>query len=278
MAKLVNIQTQGLPLKTLELGALQLRKFFNEERLNELVSSLKEKGILQPILVRTLSEKDGKKYEVIIGARRLKAAQIAGFKEIPAYVIEKISDPEALEMALTENLQREDLTPFEEAWGILRLMKEYQYSIKDITKKLNKSDSFVRSRLTLLRLPETVQKYVSNGKLTMETALPLAKLDSPEKQIEMTERIVSETLTGDEAKEMVKAALSKQRRRKKELAPQRVATEWKEVESQSEKLIMLLENLDIHKISFPTRENIKAVLSKLRKVVTKVLQEIEHAD
>ena len=279
MAKLVNIQTQGLPLKTLELGAIQLRKFFDEEKLNELASSLKEKGALQPILVRPLSEKDGKKYEVIMGARRLKAAQIAGFRDIPAYVIKKISDPEALEMALTENLQREDLTPFEEAWAILRLIKEHGYSEKDVCRRLNKSDSFVRKRLTLLRLPEPVQKYISDGKLALESVSHLAKLPSPEKQIEMAGEIVASTLSVEETKEMIVEEI-KQIGRKK---TKRVKVRSKEVTDTKvvlaiKRLEYLLEDLDLRKLSLSKRENIKVDLKRLKKQLERIIEEIEIMD
>ena len=139
----------------------QPRKEFNQEALDALVCSIKEKGVLQPLLVR----KHGDKYEIIAGERRWRASKIANIKEVP--VIEKdLSNQEVLEVALIENLLREDLSIIEEAEGYSRLITEFSHTHEALSQIIGKSRSYITNTLRLLTLPITVQEYVKNGSLS----------------------------------------------------------------------------------------------------------------
>lgn len=139
----------------------QPRTVFDEEALQSLSESIKEKGVLQPLLLR----KKGDKYEIIAGERRWRAAIMAGLTTVPA-LIKKLTDEEVLEIALIENLQRENLSPIEEGEGFNRLLKEYEYTQEVLAKVIGKSRSYVTNTLRLLTLPEDVQEMIKAGKLT----------------------------------------------------------------------------------------------------------------
>lgn len=139
----------------------QPRTVFDEEALQSLSESIKEKGVLQPLLLR----KKGDKYEIIAGERRWRAAIMAGLTTVPA-LIKKLTDEEVLEIALIENLQRENLSPIEEGEGFNRLLKEYEYTQEVLAKVIGKSRSYVANTLRLLTLPEDVQEMIKAGKLT----------------------------------------------------------------------------------------------------------------
>lgn len=139
----------------------QPRKQFDENELNELADSIKQNGILQPLLVR----KVGNYYEIVAGERRYQASKIAGLKEVPV-VIREISDEDVFKLALIENLQRSDLTPIEEARGYKQLIKEKDLTQEELSKILSKSRSAITNTLRLLDLPEEVQDLVAGGFLT----------------------------------------------------------------------------------------------------------------
>lgn len=269
MARLNNRRIIELSLKDLEIGGAQPRKFFNEKTLRELASSLKEIGSLQPIIARP----KGKKYEVIIGARRLKAAQMAGFDKISTYIVRGIDDSKALEIALTENIQREDLTPFEEAWAILKLMKKHDFGTKDLCRKLGKSENFVRSRLLLLQLPASIQKYVAEGEIGIETAASLTRLSSSAEQIKIAEEIIVDSLPTRQVKQLIlerieKNAKEQQKKIKKE-------TPFQQVERQVRILRRLLSRLECADLSPIEKKDIRFVLVSLKEVIDKTIMEID---
>lgn len=170
------IKTEGskIPIEYLEPNRNQPRKTFDEDSINELAQSIREKGILFPILVKPLEEK---KYQIIAGERRWRAAQKANLHEIPV-VIKDLEENEVLEIALIENIQREDLTAIEEASGLNRLLVEHNYTQKDLSKIIGKSRSNIANTLRLLSLPHKVQDFVQRKILTAGHARTLVGLEN----------------------------------------------------------------------------------------------------
>ena len=154
----------------------QPRKFFDEENMNELSSSIKERGIIQPIIVR-ISEEDKSKYEIIAGERRWMAAQKAGLHEVPV-VITEADDLKSLEFAIVENVQRNDLNAIEEAQGYQRLINEFSYNQEKVSKFIGKSRSHITNCLRLLTLPEEVLKLIENKKISPGHAKILVGLNN----------------------------------------------------------------------------------------------------
>ena len=183
-----------LPLNKIERCSFQPRTEFNQEALKELSESIKEKGVLQPIIVRKKNEM----YEIIAGERRYQAAKLAGLETIPA-IIKDLNDGEVLEIALIENIQRENLSAIEEAKGLLKLMEEYRYKQDELGKLIGKSRSYIANTLRLLNLPETVQKLVLDGKLSAGHARSLVGLENAE---ELAQVIVENDLSVREAEKI----------------------------------------------------------------------------
>tara|TARA_B000000532_G_scaffold31579_1_gene21644 strand:- start:89 stop:931 length:843 start_codon:yes stop_codon:yes gene_type:complete len=154
----------------------QPRKIFNETNLEELTNSIKERGIIQPIIVRN-SNDDKSKYEIIAGERRWLAAQRAGFHEVPV-VITEADDLKSLEFAIVENVQRNDLNPLEEALGYKRLIDEFSYDQEKVAKFIGKSRSYIANALRILTLPDDVIKLIETQKLTTGHAKILVGLDN----------------------------------------------------------------------------------------------------
>jgi ParB family chromosome partitioning protein len=153
-----------LPIGSLQPSARNPRRDFSDSELDELVASLRERGIIQPIITRPLRGV-ADAYEIIAGERRWRAAQRAGLHEVPVVIIEA-TDAEALQLAIIENVQRADLNPLEEAQGYRALMDEFGNSSDEIAKVIGKSRSHVANMMRLLKLPDTVKAHIYNGKLT----------------------------------------------------------------------------------------------------------------
>lgn len=156
--------TRMLALDQIIPSPFQARKHFAEGELNELVASIRQRGVLQPILVRR-SRSGNNQYELIAGERRWRASGTAGLKEIPA-IIKDLSDAEALEIGLIENLIRQDLNSIEEAEGFARLLNEFKYTQEQLAQSLNKSRSHIANSLRLLALPDRVRQHLVEGRLT----------------------------------------------------------------------------------------------------------------
>ena len=171
-------QVLHLDVESLEAGAFQPRRTFEEDALIELVSSIREKGVLQPLLVRKHPQKENM-YEIVAGERRYRAAKIAGLKEVPV-IVKDFDDRTTLEVALIENLQRENLNPLEEAEGYKRLLDEFQYTQEELSKVVGKSRSFVANQMRLLDLPDTLKKMVEARQLTAGHARALLNAKNPE--------------------------------------------------------------------------------------------------
>lgn len=184
-----------LPLNKLVAGQFQPRQTFDDEAINALTQSVKEKGVLQPILVR----KKGDMYEIIAGERRFRAAQNAGLTEVP--VIEKnLADNEVLEVALVENIVRQNLTALEEAAGFDKLIKDFMYTQEKLSTVIGKSRSYIANTLRLLALPEGVKVLLNNGKLSAGHARALIGLEGAE---ELAQKIVAEGLNVRQVEELV---------------------------------------------------------------------------
>lgn len=179
-----------LPIAQIAPNKDQPRKLFNQEELAELSDSIKQNGILQPLLVR----KKGSKYEIVAGERRYQAAKLAGLTEVPV-IIKEISDEEVFKLALIENLQRSDLSPLEEARGYRQLIKEKGCTQEEVAKLLSKSRSAITNTLRILDLPEEVQSLVEEGKLTAGHARAILAVPSVEGRIRLAEKVVEERLS-----------------------------------------------------------------------------------
>ena len=156
----------------------QPRKIFDENKLNELTNSIKERGVLQPIIVRK-HNKDNDKYEIIAGERRFLAAQKAGLEEVPV-VITNVDDLKSLEFAIIENVQRDDLNPLEEAQSYQRLIDEFSYDHEKVSKFIGKSRSYITNSLRILTLPKEVLNLIETRKITAGHAKILVGLDNAE--------------------------------------------------------------------------------------------------
>jgi ParB family transcriptional regulator, chromosome partitioning protein len=190
-----------IPLDQLRPNARQPRAHFDESELAELVASIAQDGVLQPVLVRPAS--DGPGYELIAGERRWRAAQRAGLHEVPA-VIRDVAPAQAFEMALVENLQREDLNPIEEAAGYERLVAEFGYTQEKLADRVGKERSTVANALRLLRLPESVRTLVAQGRLSMGHARALLGLESAAAMERLARRTVSQDLSVRKVEEAVR--------------------------------------------------------------------------
>lgn len=182
----------------------QPRTIFDEEALNELAESIKENGVFQPIIVK----KSIKGYDVIAGERRLRASKIAGKQTIPA-IIRQLSDEKMAEIALLENLQRENLNALEEAKAYKSLLEKLNLTQEGLAKKVSKSRSHITNMIGLLRLPGEVQDMIIEGKITMGHARALSKLDDDEEIIKMANEIAEKGLTVRDIEEKSENATKK---------------------------------------------------------------------
>ena len=184
-----NEEIIDINLDELRANPYQPRKVFNDEALNDLALSIKEHGVFQPIIVK----KSIKGYEIIAGERRVRASKIAGLKKIPA-IIRNLNDEQMMEIALLENLQRENLTSIEEAEAYRKMIDQLDLTQEELAKKVGKSRSHITNILGLLRLPKEVQEMVAKNKLSMGHARVLSKLDDEEKIILMAKEIVEKKI------------------------------------------------------------------------------------
>lgn len=197
------------PGSTLEVAVTDLRpneyqprSLFREEELEELVASIKAQGIIQPLIVSPSG--DGR-YSIVAGERRWRAAQRAGLERVPVVVREVADDRERLQLALVENLQREDLHPIEEAEAYDQLRDAFGLSQAEIAERVGKSRTAVTNTLRLLRLPDSVQEMLSDGRLTAGQARPLVSLPKPARQEELAELAVERNLSAREVEALVRA-------------------------------------------------------------------------
>ncbi len=177
-----------IPISLIKANAYQPRKNFAHQDLEDLISSIKEHGILQPLLV---TEKNDGTYELIAGERRLRAAQFIGLSTVPA-VMKKVTGSAKLELALIENIQRQNLDPIEEAFAYERLIKEFSLTQEEVAKKVGKSRPFIANTLRLLSLPEEIQKAVGEGLITSTAARAILGITKPADQLKLFRKIVKD--------------------------------------------------------------------------------------
>jgi len=197
----------------------QPRTEFDETGLAELAASIRSQGMIQPVVVRPIG--DGR-YELVAGERRLRAAQLAGLKQVPV-VVREVSDGESLELALMENVQRNDLTPLEEAAAYQRLMDEFGHTQEEIAERVGKSRPAIANTLRLLRLPETVKRELASGKLSAGHARVLLGLEDGAAQMRAARQILTRKLSVRDAEQLVAARRETSRGAPRD--PHRVALE-----------------------------------------------------
>ena len=204
-------ETRGLrhlPIELLHSNPNNPRKQFGEEELEDLSKSIREKGLLQPIVVRQRT--DGE-YEIVAGERRWRASQRAGLHELPV-LIRELSDGETLEIALIENIQRSDLNPLEEARAYGQLLEQFSYTQQQLADSVGKSRSHIANTLRLLTLPESVRAYIEDGKLTAGHARTLVATDSP---ADLANKIISLGLSVREAETLTRSNPATSKRKAK---------------------------------------------------------------
>ena len=193
-----------LKISSIKPNKSQPRKQFNAEKLQELKDSIRAKGIIQPVVVRPTE--DG--YELIAGERRFRAIQELGYEKIPA-IIKNVNDADSLELALIENIQREELNPVEEAHAYMELLEKFNFSQDDISKAVGKNKSTVSNSLRILTLPKLIQEYISENNLSMGHAKAMLALPTERARIRFAKRIMKNSLSVRQAEELIKQRLQK---------------------------------------------------------------------
>lgn len=186
-----------IDLSELRSNPYQPRKIFDEQALEELANSIKEHGVFQPIIVK----KSIKGYEIIAGERRVKASLMAGLTQIPA-IVRDFNDTQMMEIALLENLQRENLTAIEEATAYKKLQETLGLTQEELAKRLGKSRSHITNMLGLLTLPDTIQEDISSKKISMGHARVISKLEDTTQQQELVEKVINEGISVRELEEL----------------------------------------------------------------------------
>lgn len=186
-----NNSSVTLKISEIEPNRSQPRKEFDEKALGELAESISKHGLLQPLLVRPLTLGG---YQIVAGERRYRACRMAGITEVPV-IIRELSDTETMEIALIENLQREDLTPLEEALGYKSLIEEHGFSQEEVASSVGKSRPAIANSLRLLKLPDCISKYLEDGKITAGHARALLTLENEELMKELADEIIKKDLS-----------------------------------------------------------------------------------
>jgi len=211
-----------IKLDELRPNPYQPRKIFKDEALNELALSIKENGVFQPIIVK----KSIKGYEIVAGERRFRASKLAGLDEIPA-IVRDFSESQMIEIALLENLQRENLNAIEEAKAYKLMIQKLNLTQEELSKKVSKSRSHITNMLGLLRLPVEVQKMISDGSITMGHARTLSKLEDDDKIIEYAKKIVENKLP---VREIEKITIDDNKKNQIQRKDKTISHEYKYVE------------------------------------------------
>ena len=253
-------QISFIPTTTIKPGKYQPRRYFDDEKLENLIHSIKEKGIIQPLVVRVL-DAEKKTFEIIAGERRWRAAKTLGLEDVPA-IITSCTDQEALETALIENIQRDDLSPIEEADAYQRLIDEFKYTQEQLAKSISKSRSHVANILRLNTLPNHVKNLVHEGKLTAGHARTLINKENID---ELVDNILNNKLNVRETEKIAQKNVL-------ELIPNEMDEQTKTLEQQIMGALKLKVSLKIKKsggclaIYFNSYEEIDELLEKIRRV------------
>lgn len=221
-----------LNIKEIKANTLQPRSNFDKEKLDDLISSIREKGVLQPILVR----KKDNQYILIAGERRLRAAQALDLEKVPA-IIKDVSETEALILALIENIQREELNPIEEAEGFRRLISEFNLSQDDVAQAVGKNRSTVTNFLRLLKLPADIQKAIFDGALSVGHARALLSVENEALQKKLFAKTITKRLSVRELENLIKPELNRLGRRGKTIVSVQRDTHLMAVEEMLQKAL-----------------------------------------
>ncbi|MBQ6736725.1 MAG: ParB/RepB/Spo0J family partition protein [Alphaproteobacteria bacterium] len=195
------VVVRQIPLAQIGVNPDQPRKTFTPAELEDLAASIREKGVLTPIMLRTVQGR-AYMYEIVAGERRYRASKMAGLAEIPA-IIKNLADDNAMEIALIENVQRENLNPIEEAAAYVNLMNKCKYTMEDVSRLIGKSESYIRNLIRLNALPASVKKMVEQGDLSASHARTIAVAENPE---ELAREIVKNKLSVSDTEKRVKRA------------------------------------------------------------------------
>jgi ParB family chromosome partitioning protein len=195
------VVVRQIPLAQIDVNPDQPRKTFTGSDLADLAASIREKGVLTPILLRTVKNRPNM-YEIVAGERRYRASKMEGLVEIPA-IIKNLADDNAMEIALIENVQRENLNPIEEAAAYVNLMNKCKYTMDDVSRLIGKSESYIRNLIRLNALPASVKKMVEQGEISASHARAIAVADDPEK---LAQEIVAGGLSVADTEKKVKRA------------------------------------------------------------------------
>lgn len=226
--KVITRNVVDVPLEQITISKSNMRSTCDLEKINELASSVNRIGQIYPVLLHRLREN---KYELVIGSRRFTAARKSRARSIPATVLDDISNQEMVILSLTENLHRNDLTPFEEARGILRLCKEHEMEPREVAKRLHKPLHWVQGRLKILSVPESVQKLLCESKVTLNHVGILASLGKPRDQIRYAKVVARQSLSEEDLttliREEIKGAKKERPASRKLFTPMRTALKVK---------------------------------------------------
>tara|TARA_B100000945_G_scaffold47708_1_gene33430 strand:- start:1231 stop:2079 length:849 start_codon:yes stop_codon:yes gene_type:complete len=254
-------QTNKVLIADIERNKFQPRTIFNEEKLEELSLSIKENGVIQPIAVRPKNYEEGK-FEIIAGERRWLAAQKAGLNEVPVVIL-NIDDQKSLEIAIVENVQRQDLNVIEEARGYQRLVKEFGYDHEKISKFMAKSRSHISNTLRLLSLPQDIIGLIEEGKLTAGQARPLIGMPNAS---EVAENIVKRKVAAREVENLAKSKKAKKNANK--IDDPNIAFVRNEIESKlglNVEIVNKKNNSGKITIKYKSLEQFELISKKLRK-------------
>ncbi|HYE10968.1 MAG TPA: ParB/RepB/Spo0J family partition protein, partial [Patescibacteria group bacterium] len=194
----INSSVTELKITELEANQNQPRRFFDDQALQDLSCSIKEHGVVQPIIVRKLDDS----YQIVAGERRWRAARLAGLKTVPV-IIKDYSNVQVMEIALIENLQRQDLNSIEEALAYKSLIEEHDMTQEEISEKIGKSRSAIANTLRLLNLPEEIKNMVVHGKISAGHARALLTIEDKKKQVEIAQKIIDQQLNVRDIEKLV---------------------------------------------------------------------------
>lgn len=201
-----------IPLNKIVNNADQPRKFFDSDNIAELAESIKNHGIIQPLILK----KDGTKYTIIAGERRWRASKILGIKEVPAIVMD-LSEKEILEVSLIENIQRQDLNPIEEALAYRKLIEDFKLTQQELSKRIGKSRVAISNTMRLINLDERVQQYLIESVISEGHGRALLSIENKDLQYEIAQRIIDDNLSVRDVEKLIKDLFKKKNEIKKEI-------------------------------------------------------------
>ncbi|MBR4026631.1 MAG: ParB/RepB/Spo0J family partition protein [Lachnospiraceae bacterium] len=270
--KVLDIDMKGivvLNITKVEPNRNQPRKNFDKDKLLELAESIKQFGVLQPLIV---CEKDGY-YEIVAGERRWRAAKMAGLKEVPV-IIKKLTEQEIMEIALIENIQRENLNPIEEAKAYRKLIHEFRLKQEDVAERVSKSRTAVTNSMRLLKLSEKVQQMVIDEMISTGHARALLGIEQQEQQYEIAQRIVNEKLSVRDTEKLIRNLNQEAKQQKKnQVSDERLDIIYRDLEEQMKVLLgtkVCIHRKDKNKgkleIEYYSQEELERIIDLLRSV------------